>query len=580
MKTSRSLARLPHACAFCAFSEAALVAAALTACSESMYAPALSVNDPDTCRNLHGKPWVDTMLRYNEVAQIGTHNSYETIWDGYANRIESLFDQLAYHQVRSLELDIHDRSPDYSEIPIEDDQDFYVYHDGYRDPAGLIDHTRAPSCRTLAGCLRQLRRFDESEPYHEVVTVWIEQKEDWTDGHQPADFDAEVARAIGRRSLFTPADLIDSCNGQRKRLGSPPVHDLVAAVEKCGWPRLERLRGKVIFVMMQTDTGDDNASLASVLTYAGGDPLARVAFLAPDPSFVAARPGPAEATAHSNSIFSNINDTAQSAVSQFESPFDGRLPWRRYVFRKALGSRGEAEDALRRGVQVPAAEFPEDVGVTGAHGWPFAMVAPGAPAGYVIDDQTVVHLRAQSSADSYAFWPAVENPEMSSEWSCYVAGAGTSSLRDSVDEPAKGCLMARANESLGAPYFAICRPESGSAFVEYRSTANAPPTKVSLPYDVLGEAVYLSLVAAQSDERLWCYTGYAGVVATTQCFGDRLALQGLAVSSGTDETTKFLFGDLFRADAKNGRSRLTAEAFGAASGIGQVTQLSAGDGKF
>ena len=57
-------------------------------------------------------------LRYHEIRAKSAHNAYE--------RDEGLFDQLAYHRVRSLELDIH---TDKVGWPSQKD-DWYVYHMG------------------------------------------------------------------------------------------------------------------------------------------------------------------------------------------------------------------------------------------------------------------------------------------------------------------------------------------------------------------------------------------------------------------------------------------------------------------
>ncbi|MDF2693646.1 MAG: hypothetical protein K0S65_2029, partial [Labilithrix sp.] len=74
---------------------------------------------------------------YDRAIQKSVHNAYE--------RDEPLLDQLVYHRVRSLELDVHTRREGAS-APA---RDWFVYHEDY---PGL----RGTTCLQLSDCLGQI----------------------------------------------------------------------------------------------------------------------------------------------------------------------------------------------------------------------------------------------------------------------------------------------------------------------------------------------------------------------------------------------------------------------------------------
>ena len=188
-------------------------------------------------------------VRYNEVRQKSSHNSYE--------RDELIEDQLgAPNRIRAIEFDVH---------PKQDTGKFDVYH------GQQVGKSR---CATLRDCLNILSTWDSRNPNHEVVTVWIDADAEvavvsgagWgdKDGQRPQDFDKIVREQLdtsytyygaSTSKLFTPMDLIRSCPSTAKRdadqsyLRSHPGLITTAVTTKgCGWPRLSALRGKFIFV--------------------------------------------------------------------------------------------------------------------------------------------------------------------------------------------------------------------------------------------------------------------------------------------------------------------------------------------
>ncbi len=191
-----------------------------------------------------------------DVQQKSSHNSYE--------RLEPLFDQMAYHRVRSLELDIHvDKGSSWPPVP----GDWYVYHAGPGDPT---------TCHRLSDCLRELRAFHDAVPDHELITIFVDLKTDWAaGGHEPEDFDARVAATFSPDELVTPSSLMDACPG------AADLRDAVAG--RCSWPALASMRGRFAFALTG---GGGCAATAKLPKYVeGGDTaLDRSAFIAPTPT--------------------------------------------------------------------------------------------------------------------------------------------------------------------------------------------------------------------------------------------------------------------------------------------------------
>lgn len=113
-----------------------------------------------------------TGLRYDEVRQRSAHNSYQ--------RDEAPFDQLVYHRIRSVELDIHVGK---TFEPTEDGV-WYVYHTDVVD-----DDTW---CVRLGHCLDAVGAFTDAAVEHEVLTLWIDLKDEWDAGHGPDELDAAL----------------------------------------------------------------------------------------------------------------------------------------------------------------------------------------------------------------------------------------------------------------------------------------------------------------------------------------------------------------------------------------------------
>lgn len=292
----------------------------------------------------------DTGLRLNQIQVIGSHNSYKQAIEAPLLRMiharapetarsldyqhPSLTRQLTLG-LRKLELDVfHDpkggryRSPagvermreaGYQPVAFDpkgemDEPGFKVLH------AQDIDYRS--TCLTLDACLRELLDFSDANPRHLPIAVSFNAK----DGRlsdpgyvEPLAFtatvfdalDRAILAAIPRQRILTPDDV---------RGG----HDtLESAVLEAGWPRLDTVRGKFIFLLDHGGTKldaylEDHPSLAGRVMFANapeGHPAA--AFLViNDPIRAAARIDAAirkgylvRTRADANTIEARENDT-------------------------------------------------------------------------------------------------------------------------------------------------------------------------------------------------------------------------------------------------------------------------------
>jgi hypothetical protein len=160
--------------------------------------------------------------RYDEIRQKSVHNAYQ--------REQRVYDQLAHHGVRSLELDLHVGKLGRASRP----GDWFVYHVDFID--------RGTSCAQASDCLDEIARFRREQPDHEVLTVFLDVKDDFEPGgHDAADLDRRILAHVGRDALFTPADLLASCPGARTLRQ--------AVTGECRWPRVEEMRGKILVAL-------------------------------------------------------------------------------------------------------------------------------------------------------------------------------------------------------------------------------------------------------------------------------------------------------------------------------------------
>jgi hypothetical protein len=387
---------------------------------------------------------------YDRAVQKSTHNAYD--------RDEPLFDQLAWHRVRSVELDIHLAKSGNSAGPGE----FFVYHDDkpfFRDT----------SCTMFSDCLAQIAAFHRAVPQHEVVTLWVDLKDDFAPAHMPADVDAAITEALGRAAIVAPQDLVARCPGAATIRG--------AVTGPCGFPSLGELRGKVLVAV----TGGTQCDAAShVSAYAAPDATARLAFVAPD---IDATCDAVAYDALPSVVFVNMPFAERARAGDARSRglvariYKGGLPG-------GLDNASDFSGARAAGAQHLATDkvnADEDLFATTASplGFPLACDDCAPPRREVA---SLIGMRAQSGdifddRDSFYFASEVDASASPVAWSAFVSVPSSH-----VEEFAKACLMARASDAPGAANVALCRTfDKHPPRFQVRAASDALTTTSDMP---------------------------------------------------------------------------------------------------
>ncbi|NUO54971.1 MAG: hypothetical protein HOV80_39535 [Polyangiaceae bacterium] len=458
-----------------------------------------------------------------DVQQKSSHNSYE--------RLEPLFDQMAYHRVRSLELDIHvDKGASWPPVA----GDWYVYHDGPGDPT---------TCHRLSDCLRELRAFHDAVPDHELITIFVDLKTDWAaGGHQPVDFDARVGQTFSPDELVTPSFLMDACPG------AADLRDAVAG--RCSWPTLASMRGRFAFAL----TGGGGCAATGKLpkyVESGSTALDRTAFIAPTPTTGCDLPD-YEADKLHVVIFNFPPEEASKAANARAGGVLSRV-W-------DLDDQGLWSEALGAGAHflgTNKVNLHQDPWATthSAGGYPFRCFGNCALPSSEIADIFGVEV------ESGDMWASSDSMTLLSE---DVGAVGTDttafvSVPSSHVEPwAKGCLVARAGAGAGSASFAVCRPADEHVIrVQVRATNGASTDAYEVPINDSNTidddaAAYLRLVVEPSGGGATArgYASQDGItwkLIRTQSFGVPLPIQGVAASGhGSSSPVRFLFGNVVR----------------------------------
>jgi hypothetical protein len=227
---------------------------------------------------------VDRTIRINQIQVIGSHNSYHAgLLPGIVKLLEQrdprelagldyahagLATQLS-HGVRQLELDIFADSKGgrfahpkgqmmiaHAGLPADPDP----YTEGVMLKPGfkvmhMQDLDYASNCQPFVACLQIIRSWSKAHLEHVPIFILVETKQHLPDNKNPwtevEPFTAETLDALDAeiRSVFPADEMItpDQVRGRHRTLEK--------AVRRGGWPTLERARGKVIFLMDQTDVG-------------------------------------------------------------------------------------------------------------------------------------------------------------------------------------------------------------------------------------------------------------------------------------------------------------------------------------
>jgi Phosphoinositide phospholipase C, Ca2+-dependent len=198
----------------------------------------------------------DDELTIADLQVKGTHNSYHVMTsdiEAWHYTHVPLDEQLADQGVRQLELDLR----------ADGMGGFRVAH------IPLLDE--GTTCATFVDCLGDVRRFSDDERQHLPIVILVEIKDAEADAAAFDELEREILAVMSPARVILPAEV---------RGSAATVRD---AIEERGWPSLGTMRGRVMFVLL--DSGEiREAYLArgeGALFAAGGlgDRFAAVALL-------------------------------------------------------------------------------------------------------------------------------------------------------------------------------------------------------------------------------------------------------------------------------------------------------------
>lgn len=457
----------------------------------------------------------ESNTRYNQVRQKGSHNSYQ--------RTEGLDDQAIYWRLRALELDIHNGKGCSGRPPL--DGDWYIYH--YCGPGGT-----GTTVDTLSSALDELVGFVAAVPDHEVMTLFLDLKDDFDDTHTPEDLDALLAAKLGAKNLWGPPDLIAASGAAT----------LQAAVGAVGWPVLEALRGKFIVALTGGDVAKPGTKLNQYVDD-GKSANERLAFVAPEITAAG------QIDAADYVVFFNLDSSHRDlGPAIHDRGFVGRT--------YTLNNAADWDDAVALEINHLAtdkvnSEVDPWSRTDNAHGWPFegidlemdpALTEPGLIYGLEVTSGDI-----WGSADSFYFvYDQRSGADLDRTYEVFI-----SSPASHVQAWAKGAVLARASLDAGAPYFGVFRTGTKDLRVQYR-TAQGGSTKAVevdiVPPDTVDENnlifVRLEITNAGRHAKAWgsLNTGSWTPIAELD-FATALAFQGWGASSHGQAAVKFLFGN-------------------------------------
>jgi len=456
----------------------------------------------------------DQNTRYNQVRQKNSHNSYQ--------RKEGYDDQEVYWRIRGVEFDIHNGKGCLGQPNL--DGDWYVYH--YCNLGGL-----ETSVDKLSDGLDTVNAFRRAVPSHEVMTLFIDLKDNFEDGQSPQDLDDLLSQKLGRESLWGPPDLI-AASGEST---------LQAAIAKIGWPLLADLQGKFIVVLTGGDVEEPGSKLNQYVAD-GADANERLGFAAPQidsSSGIASEP---------YVIFFNLDEDHRSlGTDVFQAGFVSRT-W-------GLDSQSSWDEAVRLQIhhlatnEVNAGTDPW-ARTDNAQGYPFQgievelesnLAEPGSIYGIEVTSGDI-----WGEADSFYFaYDQLASGEIDGRRETFVASPGSH-----VQEWAKGALLARASLAADAPYFGVIRPATNILRVQLRPSAGAETTAHEMaivPPETVSEKtlIWLRLDVSQGGQMAQGWGSLDGVNWTLiagASFDQPLAFQGWGASSHGSDAVRFLFG--------------------------------------
>ncbi len=449
-------------------------------------------------------------LRYNEVRQTSSHNAFQ--------RSEGIYDQVVYWRIRSLEIDLHRGKPFRDALK----KDWYIYHVAGIDPNTTVDR--------LSGFLQICSGIQRAIPRHEVITVFLDIKDRF---HKRADasqsgavLDGLLIDALGEDHIYRPRDLLTR---------QPGATSLQKAVAAQGWPTLEELRGKFLFVL----TG----STKNLATYASaGKANGRAAFLSTAISKAREVPGPGHI------VFYNMSGE--------------NVRFSRNVHQAGLVSRTyyvDDKERFRSAIDHNCHHIATDHLNTHVDPWSRTRRSTGFPfqalQGYtpsVTEAGEVCGVWARSGdiwgkRDSFLYHYRDYSDHMDNQHTLYISGPNSR-----VEDWVKGGVIARSSLARSSPYFGVFRVgEHHGLRIQYRVASRGPTMSAEkrLSTEGLFDAdtlLYVKLTISRKGHRARAWGSVDGHDWTELGFyefPEPLKYQGIGVSShGVARGAKFLFG--------------------------------------
>lgn len=310
------------------------------------------------------KNQTEPILRLNQIQVIGSHNSYKEAIE------PALLELMLVERPKT-------KSLDYRHLPIAEQLELGlrsleldVLHDPvgghYTRPKGLEllqaqGHTPQPydtsaltapgiktfhipdidfrsSCLTFKACLSAVKAWSTQHPAHLPIIITINPKSSGVDAPgftEVLPFDGDALRALDQeiQDIFNPGDLItpQSVKGTHSSLR--------AAVTEHGWPDLDTVRGKILFVL--------DAGTAITEAYLVDNTYHR-------PMFVNVAPD------HDHAAFLIMNDPLkqENEIRQrVEAGFMVRTRADADTREARTGDRSRFEAAIRSGAQVISTDY-------------------------------------------------------------------------------------------------------------------------------------------------------------------------------------------------------------------------------
>jgi hypothetical protein len=307
----------------------------------------------------------DSDVRINQIQVIGTHNSYHAgLTPGVAKLLQRVnpkaFEELDYshgdltaqfdHGIRQVELDVFgDAKGGRFAHPFGAtlnagagaafDRQGLMSKPGYK-VMHVQDIDYVSNCQPFVRCLREIRAWSRAHPRHVPIFILVETKTDppipaVPGMASPEPFTAEALDALDAeiRSVFPATEMItpDQVRGRYETLPQAVAHG--------GWPTLRAARGKVVFLLDQTNV---------TATYVESHPA-----LAGRVLFTNAEPG------HPDAAFVEQNDGTPEAIAALVK--QGYLVRTRSDSDTREGRSGstvQRDAALRGGAQIVSTDYP------------------------------------------------------------------------------------------------------------------------------------------------------------------------------------------------------------------------------